>query len=445
MSTKLKQELGSYSSNEPRNAGRVEKFLGQCSRPALPAGRQARTIRKPASLINLFVVIFLILLLVFRFVSFRSDKPKFKDNQEITLTVVLTSQPQVYQKSQRFEVQGIKIIASAFPQYFYGDKLKIIGTLKNRALIFPQIEILERGRGSFVLTKVFSLRKRLISLFESFLPEPAASLFLGIFLGVKRTLAIDFYLALRKTGVLHVVVASGMNVTMVASFALTFLNLIFKRRGALVLTVLAILFYSALSGFDAPIVRAAIMGIVVILGEFFGRLNFRVLSLFLAGYLMIFLEPNLIFDLGFQLSFASTAGLIFIKPLLPIKEEGSFGLLKGDLATTISAQIAALPILLANFGQYQVLSLIVNTLVLWTTPILMAFGGVVAVAGLLFPLLGQIFAFLALPFLFYFEKIVIFFSQISFAEIGVGKPPFVFVLGYYLLLTSILLFCYKKT
>lgn len=426
--------------------------------------------------LNLFLIVFLISILVLRFVHSSSHKPSYKEGQEINFVVVLNSQPRVFQKSQRFEVKGIKIVAPAFPQYFYGDKMRITGPVKSAGadhgekprgglaalsgvstftdgvLIFPQIEVLERGGGNFVLRSLGSLRKRLIKLFESFLPEPTASLFLGIFLGVKRTLPRDFYTALRKTGVLHVIVASGMNVTMVASFALTALNLIFKRRGSLILTVLAILFYSALSGFDAPIVRAAIMGIVIILGEFFGRLNFGVLSLFLAGYLMTFLEPDLIFDLGFQLSFASTAGLIFIKPLLPIKEEGRFQVLKGDLATTVSAQIATLPILLVNFGQYQGLSVLVNTLVLWTTPILMAFGGVVAVAGLLFPLLGQIFAFLALPFLFYFEKMVLFFGQFSFAEVRVGdyakigldKSSFFMVSGYYFLLTSVLIFCYKK-
>jgi len=420
--------------------------------------------------LNLFLVVFLIGVLFPRFANFSSDKPKFKDGQEISLVAVLTSQPQIYQKSQRFEAQGIKIIVPAFPQYFYGDKLKITSTLKDGVLVFPQIEVIEKGGGNLILRRIYSLREHLISLFESYLPEPAASLFLGIFLGVKRTLASGFYLTLRKTGVLHVVVASGANVTMVASFAFTLLNLILKRRWAGLLTTLAILFYTALSGFDPPIVRATIMGIIVIWGEFFGRLNFRVLSLFLAGYLMIFFKPDLVSDLGFQLSFASTTGLIFIKPLLPIKEEGRFQVLKGDLTTTISAQIATLPILLANFGQYQVLSILVNTLVLWTTPILMVFGGATALGGLIFPPLGQIFAFLAFPFLFYFEKMVIFFGQLPFAEIGVDKSSlaessvdkslltgaskspftgtdkssFFLILGYYFLLTSILLFCYKK-
>lgn len=365
------------------------------------------------------------------------------------MIITLTSQPQVFQKSQRVETQGIKIIAPIFPQYFYGDKLRVSGTLKNGVLIFPKIEVIEKGKGILILRKIFALRERLTFLFESFLPEPAASLLLGIFLGIKRNLPEDFYLALRKTGVLHVVVASGMNVTMVAGFVLATFNWIFKRRWAVLLTILAVLFYTALSGFDPPIIRAAIMGTLALLGQFFGRLNFGALSLFLAGYLMTFKNPDLVTDLGFQLSFGATAGLILIRPLLQ-SEKGlwrkmdSLPVLGPDLTTTISAQLATLPIILSNFGQYQCLSLLVNTLVLWTTPILMVFGGVIAVTSLIFPPLGQIVAFLSLPFLFYFEKIVVFFAQFSFAEIGVGKIPFVLTLGYYLLLTSALLFGYKK-
>lgn len=405
---------------------------------------------------NLFLVFLLSFALVFRFVSFRAPKPKLEEGQKIEIIATLTSQPQIFQKSQRLEVEGIKIIAPLFPEYFYGDRLKIAGPVKveksthgastqeNGVLIFPKIAVLEKGGGSLVLRSIFSLRERIIGLFESVLPEPAASLLLGIFLGVKKGLPIKFYLALKKTGVLHVVVASGMNVTMVASFALTVLNTILKRRGAAILVIPVVLFYSVLSGFDPPIVRAAIMGTVALLGQFFGRLNWGVLSLFLAGYLMIFVDPGLVSDLGFQLSFVSTAGLIFIKPLFKVKKEDRFYLLKDDFTTTIGAQLAASPIILANFGQYQILSLLVNTLVLWTTPILMAFGGVVAATGLIFAPLAQTFAFLALPFLVYFEKMVVFFGQIPVAEIGVGKPPFILILGYYLLLTSVLIFCYKR-
>jgi len=390
--------------------------------------------------LNLFLITFLLASLCFRFWQSWPKPAIYQNAEKIELTAVLTSQPEIYPKSQRFEVQGLKIITGLYPQYSYGDRLKISGTLQNGVLIFPAIEVIEKGQGNWLM----SLRKKLIQLFESSLPEPSSSLLLGIFLGVKRGLPSDFYLALRKTGVLHVVVASGMNVTMVISFTLAILSYFFKRRLVLPLTFLAILFYTGLSGFDPPIVRAAIMGGVMLLGSFFGRLNLGVLSLFLAGFLMTFLDPKLIFDLGFQLSFLSTAGLIFIKPLFLIEKEDSFYLLKDDLTTTISAQLATLPILLSNFGQYQGLSLLVNTLVLWTTPILMGFGGAVVLLGLIFTPLARLGALLALPFLIYFEKIVVFVSQFSLAEIRVGKWPIFFTLAYYCLLTSILIFCYKR-
>lgn len=396
--------------------------------------------------LNLFLTIFLILALLLRFLHFFSSQPKYsknKEGQRLNFVAVLTSQPQFYSQTQRFKVQGVKVVTTSYPEYSYGDRLKISGTLKNGVLIFPKIEVVEKSKGNFILRKFFALRKRLINLFGSFLPEPAASLLLGIFLGVKKGLPREFYLNLRKTGVLHVVVASGMNVTMVAAFALALFNLIFKREKAIVLAFLGVLFYTVLSGFDPPIIRAAIMGTILLLSQFLGRLNWGVLSLLTAGYLMVFLNPNLVSDLGFQLSFLSTAGLLFIKPLFRL-QRGHLLILKDDLVTTFSAQVATLPIILANFGRYQLLSLLVNTLVLWTTPILMGFGGGVAILGLVFPPLGQLLAFLSFPFLFYFEKTVAVFSHLSFIEISVGRwPPFL-ILGYYFLLTALLILGYKR-
>lgn len=394
--------------------------------------------------LNLLLGVWLILILIFRLITFNLRRPRFKEGQKVELIATLTSQSQAYPRSQRLEVQGIKVITESFPEYSYGDRLKISGTLKNGVLVFPEIEVVEREKGSPFLRKVYSLRKRITFLFESYLPTPAGPLLLGIFLGVKRTMPTDFYLALRKTGVLHVVVASGMNVTMLADFIFAIFSFLLKRRQLVLLSIVTVLFYTALVGFDPPIVRAAIMITAAFLGQFFGRFTFGLLSLLLSGYLMIFVNPTLISDLGFQLSFVSTAGLILIKPLFPAKSDEHFKVFKEDFRTTISAQVATMPILLSNFGQYQVMSLLVNTLVLWTAPTLMALGVAAAIIGPLWAPLGQLVVFLAFPFLLYFEKVILFFGRASLAELRVGKPPLVFILGYYLLLTAILIFCYKR-
>ena len=104
-----------------------------------------------------------------------------------------------------------------------------------------------------------------------------------------------------------------------------------------------------------------------------------------------------------------------------------------DIATTISAQAAALPILLANFGIYSIWSIVVNALVLWTVPILMVIGGVGGVLGLFFDLAGKSVIFLSFPFILYFEKIIDVFSNFG-GILKIENLSWQIVCGYYLLL-----------
>ena len=111
--------------------------------------------------------------------------------------------------------------------------------------------------------------------------------------------------------------------------------------------------------------------------------------------------------------------------------------------TTIAAQIATLPILLANFGTYSIYSILVNGLLLWTVPILMIIGGIGAILGLILMPLGQLLIYLCYPLLLYFETIVNIFGKIGGA-ITIESLSWQFILGYYCLLSSVLLILRKK-
>jgi competence protein ComEC len=211
-----------------------------------------------------------------------------------------------------------------------------------------------------------------------------------------------------------------------------------KRQVAIFLSILAIIFYALLAGFEPSIVRASIMGILVFSAQILGRQTLAINSLCLAGFGMLFLDPSLTSDVGFQLSFAATLGILYIKPI--------FGKKKGiisELSTTIAAQISTLPILLANFGTYSVYSVLVNGLVLWTVPILMMVGGVGAIFGLILMPLGQIFIYLCYPLLLYFESVVNFFGNMG-GVLTIQSFPWQFAVGYYCLLISFLLFVFKR-
>lgn len=409
--------------------------------------------------------IFLLLLLGFRFFFFFQNQKEYHDEEQISFEATLLSQPQIFSSYQGVSAnlaggQKIFITASRYPELNYGQKIRVSGKIKTRTgnstsslliknkpiltMFFPKIEILKSESG---LAMVSFIRQKVILGFEQTLPPIFSSLLLGIVFGIKEAMPKDFTNQLRISGVLHVIAASGMNVTMVGAFLSSIFVFFLRRQIALLFTILGILFYAVFAGLEPSIIRASIMGILVFSSQIIGRQNLAAYGLFLAGFLMLFLLPPLIFDVGFQLSFLATFGLLFIKPLLEqqgkIKKVLQKSVIGEDMATTLVAQVSTLPILLLNFGAYSIWSIVVNTLVLWTVPILMILGGIGAIFGLIFAPLGQIFLYLSLPFLIYFQKIVSFFAGLG-GVVTLNNFPWQFVLGYYLMLVSLILFWNKK-
>src|SRR6185312_6794584 len=117
-------------------------------------------------------------------------------------------------------------------------------------------------------------------------------------------------------GVLHVIAASGMNVTFVSAALLFSLGLFLNRRNALLFGSLGIIFYLFLVGLQPSILRASIMGLLAFGAGLLGRQHIGIFALFVSGYVLLLWQPNFLFDVGFQLSFMATCGIMFMKPLL---------------------------------------------------------------------------------------------------------------------------------
>lgn len=184
------------------------------------------------------------------------------------------------------------------------------------------------------------------------------------------------------------------------------------------------------------------MGILVFSAQILSRQSSAWLGLFFAGFVMLMLSPDLIFDVGFQLSFMATLGLIYPSPLFYSRNK--FGLLieksfiGGDVVTTIVAQIVTLPILVINFGSYSPVSILVNGLVLWTVPILMFLGALAGFVGIVFAPIGHVLTYLSLPILSYFESVVNWFGS-GTNKLSIGNVPWEFAAGYYLLILALVL------
>jgi len=338
-----------------------------------------------------------------------------KEGIEIRVRGVLTEEPIVFGQTQSFSLQGVKIKTPRFPEYHYSDRLIITGRVKVRVinrfykqytLIYPEIEAQGlRDKEKGILSFIFKLRKKIEEIYDQTLPEPQASLLAGIVLGSKRRISDRFFQALKKTGTLHVVVASGANISLVSQPLLENLSGFLSRKIALLITFVLMWFYTIMAGFDPPVVRAALMASFAFLAQFLGRERDVVRSLLLAAGLMLLIDPLIVFDLGFQLSFSATAGiLLFYEKIKPFFSRLSFF---GDgLATTLAAQVFVLPIIFLNFKEISLISPLVNALVLWTIDPLMKLGGVMAAFGILSRLLGQILAYPAWLLLTFFVKVI---------------------------------------
>ncbi len=404
------------------------------------------------------VVISLLVILLIRFVFFYNQKNNYQNGQVVNFETTLLNEPQFLGNYQKFTLnlpQGepVFVTTSALPEYKYGDRITISSTLIKQvinkrtiySLKFPKISLVKTKNSPLLAVTIF-VRQSVTDLYNKALPADLSSLMLGIVFGIKAPMTKEFTQALRLSGVFHVIAASGMNVTLIGGFISSILVLFLRRQTALVLSIFGILFYVFLAGMQPSIVRASIMGILVFTAQILGRQTLASYSLFLAAFLMLFVSPNLISDVGFQLSFAATLGLLYIRPLFEkmgkLKQLVAKFPLSEDLFVTFSAQIATLPILLLTFGTYSLWSIVVNSLVLWTIAPLMILGAIAAITGLVLPGLASIFIYFSLPFLLYFQKVVSFFSSLQGA-ITIVDVPLSFVLAYYLFLLALVMYFSK--
>lgn len=345
--------------------------------------------------------LFLIFLI---FLRFYSTRPIFKNGDFVKITSKVYSEPIVYDRQQYLTLQGLKVYLPKIPEITYGDRVVITGTVNNKKLQDPKIQKLETNSRGFLL----NLRLKLISFYKQSLPEPYSSLVAGIVIGSKN-MPESFWNRLKATGTAHVVVASGTNVTMTAGFLIGLLTLFLKRRVAIWITLVGILGYVVISGFDAPIIRAGIMGSILLFSQEKGRVVNSWRILIYSGVIMLLIKPQWISDLGFILSFVATIFLMLLQKKIDISLKIIPAFFREGLSTSLAAQVGVAPIIFATFGQFNILSPLINALILWTIPYIMVMGAVGGITGLIVPFLGRLILFILFPLLWYFTKIISIF------------------------------------
>jgi len=377
------------------------------------------------------LITFVILLLVY-FLRLKAKLEfDFKAGQRVRIKTRLSQEPVIKDNKQLFKLRGVCCQTSRFPLFHYGDFLITTGTIQQQLinpyfsqfwLINPQIVKLKADNQKLPWLKQFlaalmAVRRGWQKTFDQLLPGPQASLLAGLVLGIPGRVSADFYQALKTTGTLHVVVASGMNIALTAGSLVEVLAPFLRRKRAVVVSSLVVWLYCFIVGFNPPIVRAGLMASLAYLAVLAGREARGWWSLGLVALFMLLINPLLIFDVGFQLSFTATLGLLTLGSFLNDFFSRFLPVISGDLAETASALIFSLPVLVITFGQFNPLTLIPNGLLLWLVPYLMVLGILIGLVGFVFMPLARVLSWLAFLPLTFFIALIRFFSQWQFLNL----------------------------
>ncbi len=322
----------------------------------------------------------------------------------------------------------------ALPNFDYRQYLANRGI--DSVAYYPEVALEGAGRGNGALGVIHDLRRDLSLALGKALPEPQAALAQGILLGERSVLPQDLKDDLNTTSTSHIIALSGYNVTLLAGFIIGALAWLVGRRRAALLALAAIVGYTLFTGASPSLVRAAIMGSLYLTAILLGRPTSGVVSLLTAAALMAGLQPNVVTDVSFQLSFAATAGLIVLEPLLRPRVEQVWqragwlpelprqgfgaGLFEIGLVT-VCAVISTLPLIALYFQRISLIALPANLLVLPAFPYIMLSSTFVAVLGLASGALAQVAGYFAWLGLSYMIEMVRLMAAVPFASLEVRR------------------------
>ncbi len=315
------------------------------------------------------------------------------------------------------------------------------------SLSYPSSRLVATNQDFFLTRWLLNIKNTAEENILKFVPDREGGLLVGMLLGERSGISPELGKAFRDTGTSHIVAISGSNITIAIGLVTLILGRFFKKRTTFYIALGVILFYVVLVGASPAVVRAGLMGALTIGGLLLGRDYEGLLGLEASALIMTAFQPRVLWDIGFELSFVATLGLIIIaRPLQEwrfVKEWSP--VLKEGLLITIAAELMVLPLATFYFHQISFVSLATNLAAVPALEAIMATGLVVlAVSGVFggwLPLLASGFGYLAWLFLAYLIGVVEFFAALPFASTMLPAFHPIWLVYYYALLGLIIWLC----
>ncbi len=367
--------------------------------------------------------------------------------QRVAREARIVANPELAAQTQRLIVafpetlnERVLVVAKRYPEFAYGDTVRVSGAFEKPknfsnfnyvaylakdkiyfTMPFADVELIKAGERSF-MRSIFALRRQFEQNVSAALPFPHSAFVNGILLGNDSEMPKSLKDAFVATGVSHVTALSGYNITVIIAFvALILSSFIVSRPVVVVVSVAVIVVFVLMTGASASVVRAGVMGVALLLAQHFGRQRRVINVLVFAAFAMILFNPKILaFDVAFQLSFLALLGLVYIFPRLQerMKPIPEFLKLKESFITTMSAQLAVLPLVLYQFHQFSLVAPIANMLVLPAIPYAMLFGFLTGASGFVSGYLAQLFSYPTWALAAYQLWVVEYFARFSYATLA---------------------------
>lgn len=384
------------------------------------------------------------------------DEPDIREDS----TNLLVSARALHSAGTSYEGYGrLQVSVARYPEYRYGDLVRIKGKLMRpekfteedgRVFDYPSYLAVkgihyqvpfsvvtreDRNEGNRILGTLFMIKHEFLGVLSTLFPEPHNALLGGLLLGGKQSLGDEWQDIFRRAGIVHVVVLSGYNMTIVSEW-LVKIFIFLGFYGSLSVGGVGIILFALMTGAGATVLRAAIMALIALLARATGRTYTMGRALLVAGVCMVLQNPSiLVSDPSFQLSFLASLGLIFVTPVLEVHTRFfiRFPIWREVFLSTLATQIMVLPLLLSQTGMLSLVALPVNMLVLPVIPLTMLFGFLAGVIAVIAPSIGFIAAIPAHALLAWVLSVASFAVRIPYASVSLTLSSGVMLLAYALL------------
>ncbi len=410
----------------------------------------------------------------------------YNDRGTVEIKGMVASDPEVRDKSTHLkltatdikmaeewrEVSGtVLVFVPRYPAYEYGDTLLVTGKLETppqlddfdyqnylahqgiySTMLYPQMAIVERGKGYQLLAWVYSVRNHVAQTLAEVLPEPQASLSEAIILGIRGMIPPSLKTDFTRTGTAHILAISGLHLGIIAGILLSIGIWLFGRRHYLYiwLALSIIWLYALLTGMHPPVVRGAIMASLFLAAELLGRQRSAITALTLAAAIMVAISPYILGDAAFQLSFLAMTGLVFLFPKFrnlgrrliknTLGEEGvavSVANISSDtFSATLGAIIAVWPVVAYYFGIISLVGPLATFLALPALPGVIITGALTGILGFFFLPAAQAMGWLTWLFLSYMIMIISGLAAPSVSSLEVGSIDTSLIWVYYSVLAT---------